>query len=383
MALGQVEVNNMNLGQGGIPEIERHFLFIGSITEPTKKIESEIKPKQKKSITGMNRIDSSTDIPLLMGDGVFARNVAAAQANAGQNWTALIYALKNGETWETAVDIANETDSFESIVIVDKVSDKVQFTKMQEKAAGLVSKLGRWVFFLAATPGITSQQTWSEYETAMIAMVSDVAAPMVVPVPQLHETNIGALAGRLCDRSVTIADTPMRVATGSVLGLGDKPKDSADKDLALSTLIALSNARYSVPQTYPDYEGIYWGDASTLEAKGGDYQFLEYVRPVHKLNRRVRIKAIRRIGDRQLNSTPESIAHNTQYFASDMRQMSKSISIGAVLFPGEIMPPKDEGVTIQWPTKTKVTIGLVVTPHNCPKAISVNIALNLSNEVDA
>ena len=376
MALGTVEVNNLNLGQGSIPEIERHFLFVGSITEPTKKIE-----KPKKTINGINRIDSRTDIPLLIGDGVFARNVAAAQANAGQNWSAVIYALKSGETWETAVDIANETDSFEAVVIVDAISDKAQFTNMQEKAAGLVNKLGRWVFFLAATPGITDLQTWSDYETAMIEMVSDVAAPMVVLVPQLHGTNIGALAGRLCDRSVTIADTPMRVATGSVLGLGKKPKDSTEKELPLSTLQSLSNARFSVPQWYSDYEGVYWGDASTLAAKGSDYQFLEYVRPVHKLNRRVRIKAIRRIGDKQLNSTPESIAQNKQYFSSDMRQMSKSIAIGPVVFPGEIMPPNDDDVSIQWPTKTKVNIGLIVKPHNCPKGITVNIALDSSNEI--
>ena len=29
MATGKVEVNNLNLGQGGIPEIERHLLYIG------------------------------------------------------------------------------------------------------------------------------------------------------------------------------------------------------------------------------------------------------------------------------------------------------------------------------------------------------------------
>lgn len=367
MALGQVEVNNMNLGQGGIPEIERHFLFIGS--------------SNKHELQGqVTRIDSSTNLDDLMDNDAFFENVTAAQGNGGQNWTAAIYALADNDVWGDAVDKANLTDSFEAVVICDPVVDKAAFQGMQTKANELTAKLGRWCFFLAACEGINSSQTWSDYETKMLALVDGVSSELVTPVPLLHGNDIGVLAGRLCNRSVTIADTPIRVATGSVLGLGEKPKDSAGKELALSTLKTLSNARYSVPQTYPDYEGVYWGDASTLAAKGSDYQFLEYVRPVHKLNRRVRVKAIRRIGDRQLNSTPESIAHNKQYFASDMRQMSKSIAIGSVLFPGEIMPPKDEDVTIQWMTKKKVTIGLVVTPHNCPKSISVNIALNLSND---
>lgn len=74
---------------------------------------------------------------------------------------------------------------------------------------------------------------------------------------------------------------------------------------------------------------------------------------------------------------------NKQYFAADMREMSKGIEIGGIQFPGEIMPPAEGDVTIQWMTKTKVAIGLIVTPHNCPKHIVVNIALDLSNQAEA
>ena len=368
MALGTVEVNNLNLGQGSIPELERHFLFVGST------LKTELKGK-------VTRIDSSTNLDDLMDDNAFYQNVKAAQANGGQNWTAAIYALADVDTWVDAVDFANMNDSFEAVVICDPVADKTAFTDMQTKAVEITNNIGRWCFFLAACDGINDSQKWSDYESEMLELVKDVSAELVTPVPLLHGNDIGVLAGRLCNRSVTIADTPMRVATGSVLGLGKKPKDSTEKELSLSTLQSLSNARFSVPQWYADYEGIYWGDASTLAAKGSDYQFLEYVRPVHKLNRRVRIKAIRRIGDKQLNSTPESIAQNKQYFSSDMRQMSKSIAIGPVVFPGEIMPPNDDDVSIQWPTKTKVNIGLIVKPHNCPKGITVNIALDSSNEI--
>ncbi|MCR9569965.1 DUF2586 domain-containing protein [Vibrio alginolyticus] len=374
MATGKVEVNNLNLGQGGIPEIERHLIYIGR----TDKAELQGK---------VTRVNNMTNLDDVVADDALGANVKAAQLNGKQNWTGAIFGLAADATWQEAVDIANRTDSFEGICIVDVVTDKADFTAMQDKSTELTSKLGRWVFFLAACPGITAEgesaQTWSDYETAMLTLVKDVAANLVTPVPQLNGNNVGVLGGRLCDRAVTVADSPMRVATGSLLGLGEMPVDSAGKPLEMSTIAALAEARYSLPQWYADMEGIYWTDGSTLEAKGGDYQFLEYVRPVHKLNRRVRIKAIRRIADRILNSTPPSIELNRTYFSKDMRDMSKTTEIGGIQFPGEIMPPRDEDVSIQWMTKTKVNIGLMVRPHNCPKHIVVNIGLDLSNPADA
>ncbi|MCX8822517.1 DUF2586 domain-containing protein [Vibrio parahaemolyticus] len=373
MATGKVEVNNLNLGQGGIPEIERHLIYIGR----TDKAELQGK---------VTRVNNMTNLDDVVADDALGANVKAAQLNGKQNWTGAIFGLAADATWQEAVDIANRTDSFEGVCIVDVVTDKADFTAMQDKATELTSKLGRWVFFLAACPGITAEgegaQTWSDYETAMLTLVKDVAANLVTPVPLLNGNNVGVLGGRLCDRAVTVADSPMRVATGSLLGLGEMPVDSAGKPLEMSTIAALAEARYSLPQWYADMEGTYWTDGSTLEAKGGDYQFLEYVRPVHKLNRRVRIKAIRRIADRILNSTPPSIELNRTYFSKDMRDMSKTTEIGGIQFPGEIMPPRDEDVSIQWMTKTKVNIGLMVRPHNCPKHIVVNIGLDLSNPAD-
>ncbi|WP_281222114.1 DUF2586 domain-containing protein [Photobacterium sanguinicancri] len=371
MAIGKVEVNNLNLGQGTPPEIERHMLFIGKTTK------TELHGK-------VTRINAMTDLDDVVDSDSLGDIVNAAQLNGKQNWTAAIYGLADDGSWEDAIDHANETDSFEGIALCDVTKDKADFDTMQSKAEELTSKLGRWVFILAATPGIdTENQTWAEYETAMIFLTKDVAARWVTPVPMLNGNNIGVLAGRLCDRTVTVADTPMRVSTGSVLSLGAMPIDSAGKALAMSTIATLAEARYSVPQWYADYEGLYWSDAMTLETKTGDYQFLEYVRPVHKANRRVRFKAIARIADRILNSTPPSIELNRSYFRKVLFDMSETTEIGGITFPGEIMTPRDEDVTIQWVSKTKVIISIMIKPHNCPKHIVVNIALDLSNKTEA
>nr|WP_223869192.1 DUF2586 domain-containing protein [Candidatus Enterovibrio escacola] len=275
--------------------MERHFLFVGTTTK------TELQQK-------LTRIRATSELDEILADDALGKNVKAAQANAGQNWTAEIYGLRATDSWQSAVDTANCTSSFEAVVLTDNITDKSDFAAMQVKAEALTSRLGRWVFFITAVPGISTTQTWALYASATIAFQTSVAANLVVAVPQLNGNNAGVLAGRLCNRAVTIADTPMRVATGTLLGLGAMPKDSASQELSLSTLTTLSSARFSVPQWYADLDGVYWADAETLAPDGDDYRFLEHIRPVNKLNRRIRLKAIRRLGDKILNSTPESIA---------------------------------------------------------------------------
>ncbi|WP_273977987.1 DUF2586 family protein, partial [Vibrio parahaemolyticus] len=52
MATGKVEVNNLNLAQGGIPEIERHVLFIGR----TDKAELQGKVTRINNMTNLDEV---------------------------------------------------------------------------------------------------------------------------------------------------------------------------------------------------------------------------------------------------------------------------------------------------------------------------------------
>ena len=367
MGLGKVQVNNLNLGQGDIKAVERHFLFIGRSGHADE--ESQL-----------YSIGAKTDLEKTFTDSNLRTQVIAAQLNAGQNWTAAVYPLADGEAIVDAIDKANEVQSFENVVVCDEQTAPANLTAVHDHLFSLQASLGRFVSALVAIPGIdTATQTWQQYEAASIALQNGLAAHLVVPVPQLHSNNVGVLAGRLCDRSVSIADSPMRVATGSVLGLGAVPVDSADEPLSLATLNTLAQARLSVPQWYSDYEGIYWGDASTLDATGCDFQYLEHLRPVHKASREIRILAIRRVANRALNSTPNSIELNKSYFMKPLREMSKSTTILGTPFPGDIEPPVEGDIEIEWPTNKRVVIYLVVRPYNSPKEITVNLALDLSN----
>lgn len=367
MSLGTVQINNLNLGQGDITAVERHFLFIGraGIADEESQLYS---------------VGAQTDLEKVFADSPLREQLIAAQLNAGQNWTAAVYPLADGESIFSAIDRANEVQSFETIVLCDEQTTDVQISTTHDALVSLKATLGRFVSALIAVPGIdVATQTWAQYEAASVALQSGIAADLVVLVPQLHGNNVGVLAGRLCDRSVSIADSPMRVATGSVLGLGLAPIDSANEPLSLATLTTLSTARFSVPQWYSDFQGVYWGDAQTLDAVGGDYQYLEHLRSVHKASRQVRVLAIRRVGNRALNSTPNSIELNKSYFMKPLREMSKSSTILGTPFPGEIKPPVEGDIDIVWTSNKAVTLYLVVRPYNSPKEITVNILLDLSN----
>ncbi|EBW0835824.1 DUF2586 family protein [Salmonella enterica subsp. enterica serovar Typhimurium] len=195
----------------------------------------------------------------------------------------------------------------------------------------------------------------------------------------------GVLAGRLCNRAVTVADSPARVKTGALLNLGsdELPEDGTGKTLELATLKALEAQRYSVPMWYPDYDGFYWADGRTLDVEGGDYQSIETLRIVDKAARRVRLLAIGKIADRSLNSTPGSIAAHQTLFARPLREMSTAANINGVSFPGEVKPPQDGDVSIVWKSKKAVDIYIVVRTYEVPLQITISLLLDASLEAAA
>ncbi|OXS14007.1 phage tail protein [Zobellella denitrificans] len=366
-----IQVNNLNQMQGPTNEVERHFLFVGKAGKNTGKLLS---------------LNTQSDLDDLLGtqSSTLKTNVRAAMLNAGQNWTAHAYVLPNDADWTEAVLDVQQTASFEAVALVEPVSTAEQINAAQALYHQLIATWGRWQFMMLAVPGIDSAtQDWPTYEATMAALQNGIAADGVMLVPQLHGNNVGVLAGRLCNRAVTVADTPMRVKTGPVLALGPAPKDSADTELTLATLQTLEANRYSVPAWYPDYDGVYWADGNMLDVEGGDFQSVENRRVIDKCARKMRIRGIARLGDRQLNSTPASMAAAKLYFMQDLRAMSKSVTIAGQTFPGEIMPPEDEDITIEWLSKYEVAIYALAQPYDCPKKIAINLMLDLSNPGDS
>ena len=367
MALGNVQINNLNLLQGPFTEFERFLLFTGAGTGT--------------SDGQLLTVNNSTDLDNLLGENAspLKTQVEHARLNAGQNWNAAVLPLASGNTWEDGVDYAMTQTNAEGVVVTDPVTSSTEVEAMQGKTSEIMGQYMRPLFFIAVTEGVNSE-TWAEYAARIKPLTNGLACENVTVVPGIWGFDQGTFAGRLCDKSVTVADTPMRVNTGALQGeWSAKPVDSSGLEIDMSVLADLDKARFSVPQWYPDYPGMYWGDGNMLDVPGGDYQSIENLRVVHKAMRRIYPLAVARIGDRKLNSTPASIESNKTYFQRPLREMSKSAEILGTVFPGEIHPPKDDAIQIIWKSKYEVEIYLTVQPYNCPKSITINIALDLRN----
>lgn len=374
MTFPQVTINQLNTRSGGKREIARTLLMVG---------------EHPKAIPP-TPVTAQTDLDALLGakDSLLRSNVQAFLDNAGQNamiWLATVQTpAPAGQVkhWREVAMDAQAIVSVEGVVVVRPDTTADDINNARQLREELNNKFQRWTWFILAVRGCGTGETWMEYGTTLFTLQKDIAAHAVQLTPMLFGNEPGMLAGRLCNPSVTIADSPARVATGALVNMGrsDKPVDSDKRELDLATIKALNKARFSVPTWYPDYEGYYWADGVTLDVDGGDYQAIEYLRVADEMARQVRLLAIPKIADRSLNSTPASVAAHQQLFAKPMRNGARSLKINGTVFPGLCMSPRDGDVQISWPEKDKVQIAIVVRPYNCPKEITISIMLDESGE---
>ena len=370
-----VDVNQVNQLLGEVSEVERTVLFIG---------------KGGAGVGKTQAVDSQTDFDALLGEPetTLKKFLKAAQANAGQNWWAFVHVLADDaeeDAWTKAVIAAQTSCSVEGVILCDAVTGKAEISQAVTLRSTLISKFGRWVWFGLAVSGFETDESQADYLARLSVLQQGIAEKAVHLIPCLWGNEPGVLAGRLCNRAVTIADSPARVKTGAVLDIGSDeiPVDGTGAQLEIATLKALEAQRFSVPMWYPDYDGIYWADGRTLDVEGGDYQSIETVRIADKVARRVRLLAISKIGDRSLNSTPGSVAAHESLFARPLREMSKAVEINGVTFPGEVKPPQDGDVKIVWKTNKRVEIYIVVRIYEVPLQISISLLLDQKLEATA
>ncbi len=380
MTMPSVIVNQLNRFNGTTKDVERVVLFVGY------------------GLTNMGKtqaINTGTNLDTALGadDTLLKSLVNAARVNAGQNWFAYVHVLPllptlvledviPDQDWMDAVVAAQSVASVEGVVLAIDVESAATINRAAEMRTTLIASYGRWMWFLLCASPPQDGESWADYTLRLKALQEDIAASGVQLVPRMWGNEPGVLAGRLCDRSVTVADSPARVATGPLLAMGrdSLPVDGTGKEIDLGVIQGMEVLRLSVPMWYHDFDGLYWCDGRTLDVEGGDYQVIENVRIVDKAARRVRLRAIPKIADRTLNSTPGSIAAHETYFGKPLREMSISSQINGVEFPGEVKPPRAGDVTIVWQNSVKVNIFMIVRPYESPKEIGVSIELDTSLE---
>lgn len=370
MAQGQVSSDALNLFQGDIAGVERKILYIGNA--PLHQLTWQF-------------ANAQTDFDLLLGSAAseLKTQMIVAQANGGDRWSA--YVIPKDPDTDSFIAFGNCLAAmgtiipFEGMALCDAAENLARgLDNIQPGIEGHLHPAGVYPFVLVALPGIDAEtQTWSEYKTAMNALSADIVADSVCAVPQLHGNNIGVLGGRLCRNDLSVADSPMRVASGALIGLGDDPVDSEGAVLSPFDMADLDGFRYSVPQVYLDFPGKYWGDANMLTVPASDYAVIENFRVMRKAQRKVRILQILRVADRQLNNTPGSIAANKIYFSRPLREMSRGFQIGSVTIPGDIKVPANDAITIVWMSHTRVDIFIKITPYESPKDLRSHVSLDL------
>jgi len=365
-----VTVNNQNQNQGAFDDVERKALFIGVGTK------------------GMGRVlslNTQSDLDDLLGSeaSVIRTVIGAAKLNGGQNWFAQAVALESAGDWSDSIDEAIETVDPELLVFCDVASDKAAINAIKDKVESFLTTHAKRCQALIAVRSINTDEeageTWSGYEAAMIALQDGLEAERVFLVPQLHEnTDIGILAGRLCRHEQSIADSPQRTKTGSIFGLGAAPVDKDGKPLRDATLANLRANRMNCVKRYVGKDGTYFGNYNSLAGQASDFQNGEWLRLADKAARRVRILAIGMIDDRAINSGKTSQDHTTRVLRRPLVEMSDSVIVSGVPFPGEIEPPAADAVTINWKAKTSVEFFVKVQPLDSPKTLVANILLDLS-----
>lgn len=363
MAQGKVSVAAHQTGSGATKQVERSVLFIGQAPDNNGK---------------MLPINAQSDFDVEFGaaDSPLKTQVKAWQRNGDDLVSG--YAISHAPAADVMalIDQAMDQDvSPEIIVICTPVTGKADIESYQAKALEILSSLARRVRFLLAAPGLTEGQNWSDLVTALQPLTDGVVGDRVAAVPLLFGDELGAVTGRLCKRSVTIADSPMRVLTGA-MSLMPLPTDAAGNPLTNSTTAALDALRFSCTQFYPDFDGVYFGDVNMLDAEGGDYQEIENGRIVDMAARAVRIIAIQNIKNRRLNNSTTGTEYGKREMSRPLRTMARSVNIGADKFPGLIEPPKDDSISITWLDSKTVQIMMKVTPYDSPNTIIVGIMLN-------
>jgi hypothetical protein len=363
MALGKVTVTTGAVGPGAFPDIEGVGLFIGQ------------------AATGLGvptPVGPSTDLATMFGAGNLADTLAVARANGGPRWKAWAIGHTAVQDWSDVIDAGLAACNPEFVVVCTPVTAGTALADLETKAQSLLGQARR-VFFLAAFRGIdntptTGDASWAAYLTAALAITVGVAAPRVLLTPLLWGGELGAFAGRLARVAADkISRSPMRVRDGAVVSPGTQPvaANNADEALTLATLEALDTARFSVFQWYEGREGVYPADGNTLEATGGDFPVVEWLRVTDKAARRVRLTAIGAIADDEVTDTPAGNAAFATRLAAPLRDMVRR---------GELQSLAKDAVAIQWVSLTAVRIYMKVRPPNAPKDIQVAIALDTTTE---
>lgn len=361
MSTPSVTVNALDLKNGHVPSVVRFALFVGVSTLNNNTLQI---------------LDQDSDLDVLIGAGDLRDNIDAAKLNARTSWSCAAVPIGNADDPFDAIDIAIAANVVpEIIVVLPPVATSAEVNGLMAKAVELKNQTLR-LSIIGTIAGIdNTTENWGQFQTRAAAVIDSVDAERVTIVPQLNGNNAGVYAGRLCNEAVSFADSPCRVKTGALIGLGEWPEDSDGVKLDDANLNQLASLRYSVPFNYKGRPGTFWGFGKTLAAPGSDYVEIENLRVMDVLASATYLRCIDKIGDRTFNNSTVSEKIHKKYFAIPLDEMSVGTTVGDEFWPAEIQPPSADAITIQWVNDRKINIFIKARPYASPKDITANLSL--------
>lgn len=363
MTVPSVQTTNQNLQQGTPDGIENRFLVVGTGTVNKGTLQL---------------ISGTTDVAVAVGVGALGKNVQALVDNAlvGGDVYGAVYVLDDNEDFTDALVAAKAAGFDAELLVIADMQDTADAIKDVQTKIISLKLAGNFMAGIIAVPGIDAgTQTWSEYATANTTLLGDISADHLCMVPQLTDTCIGVLVGRLCRGDLSVGDTPIRTKSGPVLSLGDLPVDSEGIDYDVAQATALNAVRLSVPVTHAGQPGIYWADASLLDGPTGDYKNLEILRVVLKGSRLVHSRMFSRLGDRTLNRAVASTKAGEDYAKAPLNDMARTRTNNE---PGEIYKPVDGDVQIFWVNDEEFEMSVAMQPIKSAKKIKNKIHVKQS-----
>jgi hypothetical protein len=393
--LGEVNIIAKDMRQAFSDAVEGLALFVGPY-DPG----SEMGLFQNRAITESD-LAYDGEIATALGDeSTFFKILKAASQNAGSTWRALITTYDPVDGSANADQAVNAlagclphcypefvvfAESFDLATNIEEGDTTQDVTTLDFANTIFQSELsvaGKTTWAMAPIKTLPFQETdFQTFGDKINPIRSNV--PNIALITDAVPEFIGAMAGRLVNPLATLADSPMRVATGPIQGLPTEllvPGTVPQLVPEMSVFGYLHSQGLAVPQIYEDFEGVYSSDLLFQTTTDSDYHVVENRRVRDKAIRLVRRQALKRIADRRLNNTPNSIAVNKNHFIKPLRAMATARTINGIQYPGDIQPPGDDAVQIVWESNVKVQIILSIKPYNSAKSIDVVVALDLTGD---
>lgn len=356
MALSEITTEVISDGGGPITSTLHVALFVGEA------------PKKNGEIL---TVDASVDPVDTFGAGTLAEQIEGWKTHAN-GAMAYVLTVEEGGNIIDAIKNALERVKPELVVVTKPATGKQDLIDLEAALKQIAAEHAAFSGAIIAAPAIdAATQTWDQYATALQPIQDGVSLEKLAIVPLVYPNALGALVGRSCNASYSIAESTGRVASGSYLLNGD-PVDSTGKPYSNTAAKRLADNRFTVPQFFSGKEGVFFTDTVALGGEGNDYKSMTTVRLANEITRQLLIVLLDMINNRTVNNSVAGLASAKKRLLKPLLELAKKDGSGV----GQIQTPSDEDIHLSFVGPKHLNVAAKFGEINAPSKINLTIAVN-------